>query len=260
MELINRYSVIIPCFNDVEHVKRAVDSCLNQSFPIHEIIVVDDASGAATTIALRQLEAEWQTHNVRVIFNKINGGPSVARNIGMKAANGDYICFLDSDDTWHPRKVEIIDSFLRKKPNCIVAHDYTYNFSDLVHDIKQTDLAVSKISFIKLLVRNPITTPSLVIPRDGKFYFDESMSYVEDHDLILRLARIYPIYFINAKLTWLNRPMGTVGGLSGNRWKMRKGELKMFYNLARRVPIFLPLLPVLWSYSLLKHFRARIMK
>src|SRR5215207_9882789 len=93
-----RVSVIVPVFNRVKLVGRALDSVAAQTFQDYEVIVVDDGStdGSADFIQNRGVA------KVRVIRCPENRGAAAARNVGVAAASGHYIAFLDSDDTWEP--------------------------------------------------------------------------------------------------------------------------------------------------------------
>src|SRR5690348_6716413 len=92
-------SAVIPAFNSELCVSNAIQSALAQTYEIAEIIVVDDGSIDGTA----RLAASFP--KTRVI-RRPNGGQGAARNTGVAAASGDWIAFLDSDDTWHPRKTE----------------------------------------------------------------------------------------------------------------------------------------------------------
>ncbi|MFZ1988674.1 MAG: glycosyltransferase family 2 protein, partial [Alphaproteobacteria bacterium] len=97
-----RVSVVIPVYNRANLICRAVESVLRQTYSPYEVIVVDDASSdksAAIAEAIRD-------PRVQVIRNEVNRGGGAARNIGIDAALGDYIAFLDSDDMWHRDKLE----------------------------------------------------------------------------------------------------------------------------------------------------------
>jgi hypothetical protein len=85
------------------------------------------------------------------------------------------------------------------------------------------------------------------------------MRYAEDHELLLRVSEVTRIFYVAEKMVYISREVGSQGGLSGNLWKMRKGELTMYFLLARRRPQFYVVLPFLVSYSLLKHFRRMCM-
>ncbi|MBG6062959.1 glycosyltransferase involved in cell wall biosynthesis [Flavobacterium sp. CG_9.1] len=93
----NLVSIIIPCYNDVEYIEKAVFSALNQSYPNIEIIVVDDGSDVETKNVLTRLEPQ-----ITKIITQKNQGQSVARNNGIKAAKGTYIVNLDADDFFEP--------------------------------------------------------------------------------------------------------------------------------------------------------------
>ena len=95
-----RVSVIIPVFNRLRLVSRAIDSVFAQTFRDIEVVVVDDAStdGTADALAARRPE-------LRLIRLERNGGPARARNAGLAAARGELAAFLDSDDLWLPAKL-----------------------------------------------------------------------------------------------------------------------------------------------------------
>jgi glycosyltransferase involved in cell wall biosynthesis len=102
MELV---SVIIPTFNSAKFIGTAINSVVAQNYPSTEIIVVDDGSTDDTlAVARRKLEATAIAH--QVIELPANRGPSAARNVGVRAARGPWIQFLDSDDILMPRKFE----------------------------------------------------------------------------------------------------------------------------------------------------------
>jgi glycosyltransferase involved in cell wall biosynthesis len=96
-----RFSVIIPAFNAAATLTRAIESVRTQSWPAHEIIVVDDGSSDATADIARQYGDA-----VRLI-RQANSGVSVARNAGASAATGDWLAFLDADDWYEPDRIKL---------------------------------------------------------------------------------------------------------------------------------------------------------
>jgi glycosyltransferase involved in cell wall biosynthesis len=94
-------SVIIPTYNRADMVSDAIESALAQTLTNIEIIVVDDASTDGTEAVLSSYADE-----ITYIKHDENRGGSAARNTGIKAASGEYIAFLDSDDIWAPEKLE----------------------------------------------------------------------------------------------------------------------------------------------------------
>jgi glycosyltransferase involved in cell wall biosynthesis len=104
-----RVSVVIPAHNAAAHIRDALESVLAQTHAAHEIIVVDDGSADRTSAIAREYQ------HVTVI-NIPHGGVSIARNTGAALSSGDYIAFLDADDTWHPEKLELQANAAAEQP------------------------------------------------------------------------------------------------------------------------------------------------
>src|SRR5688572_20501170 len=92
-------SCIVPVYNGERYIREALDSILGQTYPNLEVVVVDDGSTDATAAAVasygNRVSYLWQP----------NAGPVAARNLGLGAATGDYVAFLDADDLWHLEKL-----------------------------------------------------------------------------------------------------------------------------------------------------------
>ena len=121
-------SVIIPTYNRMTVLPRAIDSVLAQKGVDFELIIVDDGS---TDNTRETINGEWQTKNdadsltsprgrspvpVPRFFHQENRGPAAARNLGIQKAKGEWIAFLDSDDEWKPGKLKAQLEFFRKNP------------------------------------------------------------------------------------------------------------------------------------------------
>ncbi|MEZ5016669.1 MAG: glycosyltransferase family A protein [Flavipsychrobacter sp.] len=241
-----KFSVIIPAYNASATIARAVDSCLKQTLAPYEIIIVDDASTDDTETIL-------STYNTIQYIKLIqNCGSSVARNKGMDIASGDYIAFLDADDIWHKDKLALLNMVLLARPEInFLYHTYTLN------DISTIKLpesgTVYRIPFVKLLNKNTIATPCAIVKTSIAEPFKDSMRYMEDYDLWLRLAYKYKVFYIDMQLTQLGRPVLSKGGVSENKWAMRRGEQRAYRRLVRLNPLFLFLLPLLYTLSFGKH-------
>lgn len=103
-------SVVIPTYNRAGLIRHALDSVLNQTYQNIEIIVVDDGSTDNSYEILK-------TYGNKIQYIKTDhAGTAYARNVGMNAASGEYIGFLDSDDYYHPFKIELQTDFLKAHP------------------------------------------------------------------------------------------------------------------------------------------------
>src|SRR5262245_57463748 len=106
-------SVIMPTFNRREFLQPAIESLLNQSFVHWELIIADDGSDTDTRSYLQSLHAPPR---VNVVWLSHSGRPSVVRNAALREARGEYVAFLDSDDLWLPRKLEMQVTSLARHP------------------------------------------------------------------------------------------------------------------------------------------------
>jgi len=247
------YSVIIPMYNSKNTIKSTIDSVIDQTYqePI-EIIIINDGSDDGCEKIVEDFMLNNITNRTIQLINKSNGGVSSARNKGIKKATGDYIAFVDSDDMWHPQKLEIINVVIEKYEVTFLGHGYrlknNFNKTFAVDIPKQ-------VSFLKLLLKNFAVTPGVVVKRDLCELFDEQMTHTEDHDLWLRLALKTKVYYLDIPLVVLGRPALSSGGLSANKWSMRKGEIQMYKNIVLNKKSLLPFYPLLVCFSLIKHLR-----
>ena len=102
--MITGISVVVPCYNCEKTVGRTIDSILDQTVKVDEIILIDDVSKDNTLSVIREYEAK--DSRIRVIAKSENGGVARARNDGVKAAKNEWIAFVDSDDYWREDKIE----------------------------------------------------------------------------------------------------------------------------------------------------------
>lgn len=106
-----KYSVVIPLYNKEHYIAGTLRSVLTQTFPDYEVIVVDDGSTDHSLQACKTVQSD----KIRVV-QQVNQGVSAARNKGIELAAGEYICFLDADDTWHPDYLQNIETIVQKYP------------------------------------------------------------------------------------------------------------------------------------------------
>lgn len=103
-------SIIMPSYNTGRFIKETIESVLAQSYPVWELIIVDDCSTDNTDDVVNQYLAD---ERIRYIKNDTNSGAAVSRNRALREAKGKWIAFLDSDDLWEPDKLQKQISFMR---------------------------------------------------------------------------------------------------------------------------------------------------
>jgi teichuronic acid biosynthesis glycosyltransferase TuaG len=96
-------SVVMPAFNASNTISDSIKSVLEQTYPTWELLIVDDGSEDDTQAVVRSFLSDSR---IRLLTGAGRGGPAKARNVGLDAATGDMVAFLDSDDRWLPQKME----------------------------------------------------------------------------------------------------------------------------------------------------------
>ncbi len=104
MEGKPKVSVIMPVYNRERYVAQAIESVLNQTFGDFELLIVDDGSSDHSPEIIEDYAKKDK--RIRCAFHKENRGVSAARNTALETARGDWIAVIDSDDAWHPERLE----------------------------------------------------------------------------------------------------------------------------------------------------------
>jgi succinoglycan biosynthesis protein ExoO len=105
------FSVIIPAYNVSSIIERAIRSAASQTLPPLEILVIDDCSTDNTVEVVKALGREIPA--LRLLSTPANGGPSAARNVGLRAAKAEWIALLDADDAWKPGRLKRLSEVAR---------------------------------------------------------------------------------------------------------------------------------------------------
>lgn len=256
---VAKVSVVIPFFNSEKTIKRALDSVFDQTLPVAEVIVVNDASAAASTAALIGLINRFYLGRVKLINLDKNVGAGCARNEGWKAATQPYIAFLDSDDIWLKRKVCTQYDFMENNNHIIMTGHYSSFFSERCEKEKVVDMSYERVYFSKLIFKNKFVTSSVMLKRNINFRFLDGMRYSEDFLLWLLISRFGECGVIKMQLSAMFKPPFGHSGLSSNLIRMEKGELKGLAFLMKNG--YLNLFQFLFAsmFSLIK-FSLRIVK
>jgi glycosyltransferase involved in cell wall biosynthesis len=195
-----KVSVIIPCYNAMPYLSETVDSVLRQTYTNFEIIIIDDGSSDKTV--------EWasQLTDPRIkLISQENKGAAGARNTGIANSQGEYIAFLDADDLWEPTKLEKQVQCLDKNSSVGLVHTWIA-FVDAhgkpTGKIMTTD---GEGNIWKQVAEyNPVRCGSTSMIRRCCFetvgLFDQSLRFVEDWDMWIRIASRYTFGLVKEPL------------------------------------------------------------
>ncbi|HLX54021.1 MAG TPA: glycosyltransferase family A protein, partial [Aquella sp.] len=223
-------SIIMPAFNAASTIKLSIESVLNQTYSNWELIIINDASKDNTASVVNDY---YSAENRIVIINlEKNGGLPNARNEGLKCAKGEYIAFLDSDDTWHAQKLMKQVSFHLANPQIRISHTKFEIFNELgilktpfkkivEHNYKKEGFLLPSI-----YSKNTIGVLTVMVERELLLAvggFDTSLWTMEDQDLWIKVAKLGECFgYINENLAKYR--------LSSNGMTNKIGKYKRAYK------------------------------
>ena len=227
-------SVIIPAYNAERTIWRALKSIENQTLLPNEVIVVDDCSSDRTNEIIREYMKESRLV-IRHEIQSTNLGAASARNAGWNIASEKYVAFLDADDMWHPKKLEIQFSAMENSDDCSMSCHYRHVTDSEVWSDVQLDSSHQRFfTFRDFLIRNRCATPSVMVKREISSRFHPGKRYAEDYLLWLQISAVYgPVLFIDLPLVHCSNPIYGGPGLSGNLRQMHKGESSALLQLKK---------------------------
>jgi len=185
-------SVVIPCHDQAHFLADAIESVLAQTYPHHEIVVVDDGSADNT----EEIAASYP--GVRCV-RQPNAGLAAARNTGIRRSNGDYLVFLDADDRLLPEALRVGLDALRAHPECAFVSGHYRHIGVDGAPMSTPDLpCVFDDHYGALLRTNYVGMPATALYRREVFEhvtgFNPSLSPCADYDLNLRITRQFPVH------------------------------------------------------------------
>ncbi|MDQ0160557.1 glycosyltransferase family 2 protein [Alkalibacillus salilacus] len=153
-------SVVIPFYSELNWLDEALHSVKNQTYDNLEVLVVNDGSPEDPTSVMEKY------NNFAFLINKENGGPSSARNLGIEKSAGKYIAFLDSDDIWMPKKVEMQVKLMEETKNAWSQHSYEY-FWDQENKTKVTNTSIYQGDvYVDCFISLKIQTSCVMVRKD----------------------------------------------------------------------------------------------
>lgn len=229
-----RIAVVIAFYNGSKWVEKAIASALNQTYPATQVIVVNDGSKEEERAALYEIQKKMNF----TIIDKENGGQGSARNVGVESADVDFVCFLDQDDFYIDKHIEIL---VKAMPMNDSRFGYVYGDcmeADGDGNIVRTSMIKEHSSHPKKnifdLIRNDMfILPSAAMVSKKAFSdvggFDVQFTGYEDDDLFMRFFRAgYNSYFVDASVyVWCINTESTSYSI-----RMSKSRIKYFKKLS----------------------------
>ncbi len=196
-------SVIIPTYNRSEYLSRALESIRRQTVKCGEIIVVDDGSTDQTASVVESFSLRC-TVDVNYLWQE-NRGPAAARNSGISVARYPYIAFLDSDDHWNKKKLELQFAAMNENPEYWISHTREKWFRNGKH-LNQKKFHIPRHGniFDHCLLLCGVGMSTVMLKKElfsivGNF--DESLRCCEDYDFWLRVSCRFLFYLVDLPLT-----------------------------------------------------------
>ena len=205
-------SIIIPTYNSSKFISETIHSILNQTYQNFEIIVIDDCSTDNTLSILKKIKNQ-SNKTIKIFKTHKNFGTGAGtRNLGIRSAKGDLICFNDSDDLWEKEKLqEQLINYKDKKCIYFSSARYFVNkkkkssfFINFLRKLVQM-FVVKKINnngFYWFYLYNPVLTSSVLIHKNAfkNNFFDQHINAREDIDMWIRLRKENYRLFLNSKI------------------------------------------------------------
>lgn len=255
-------SVIIPCFHCADTIQRAVDSVVTQTLHPAEILLVDDFSNdeRRTINALEQIRHLYAGMDIRILSLSANNGPGSARNAGWNEVSQPYVAFLDADDSWHPKKLEIQYKWMKSHPSVMLTghESVTIEECDAFQPLP-TKLLARWVGKYALLFANRFPTRSVMLKQELPYRFVEAKRYSEDYLLWLTIVLAgHSAVFLNCPLAYSYKEDFGDGGLTGNLCKTQQGELDTYERIRDLGLISNVTYVAVVSFSVLKFIRRRM--
>jgi len=200
-------TTVIPVFNGERYLADAIGSVLAQSYPALECVVIDDGSTDRSQTLARSFPG------VRCI-SKTNGGVSSARNVGIEAATGDLVAFLDADDTWLPRKIECQIAMMDTRPDLAMSYTGLQVVDEELRPIGMMHAPPGDLALRNSLLMEPpvVSVAQTGLARRGVLEqvggFDERMTTSADTDLACRIALAYSVDGVDEALALYRQHAG----------------------------------------------------
>lgn len=207
-----KFSIIVPLYNKAPYVCKALESIMSQTFTDWECIIVDDGSTDNSAAICEEFLSSYTIHHTPYTIRLLkhpNSGVAIARNNGVAASKGEYVCFLDADDWWKPNFLEEMDKLIREYPDAgLYATNYVYYKAGKTHVALSFDRGY--INYAESYLHSaamPVWTGAACMPRtvfDEMGGFPIGIKLGEDYLLWAKTAIKYKVAFCEKPLAYYN--------------------------------------------------------
>jgi len=228
------FSIIVPAYNCERFIDKTLASVVGQFEGDFEAIVIDDGSSDNTLNIAKSFAQE--DDRIRVISQKNSGKPAIPRNLGIRYARGEYICFLDGDDLYALDRLKIVKDLFDRHPELdVIFHDFKIidesgepNAKTFLQDLNYLAAAQRHLEYVSQNFWRcrqsfygfmsteiaGIHTTSIIIRRDFltrlEYKFSEDLMLMEDFDLWFRVVLSGQTGFLNEPLSFYRRYTGSI--------------------------------------------------
>ena len=219
-------SVIINCYNGEKYLREAIDSVISQTYTNWEIIFWDNQSTDSTA----EIVKSYNNPKIRYIYAPTHTPLGEARNLAMEKASGEFICYLDADDTWVDKCLETYVNYIHKYPQCALFYS-KYKAVDgertWYSNNRKMDRVFTAEEFVKhydVGISSAIIRKSVI--KDNCIRFDKRFSLIEDYDFFIRTSIWAPVLSIPEVLMNYRYHEGNLS--KSNKWEQ---ELEILCSL-----------------------------
>jgi len=226
-------SIIMPSYNTGKYIKESIKSVLNQTYINWELIIVDDSSTDNTDSVVKPyLEDE----RIKYLKNEKNSGAAVSRNYALREAKGKWIAFLDSDDLWHPEKLERQIEFM-------VDNDYKFTYTNYIEIDENSKSNGKRVSGPKCITKHGMYNycwPGCLTV----MYNADAIGLIQiadikknnDYAMWLKVCRKASCYLLNEELAMYRKRSGSIS--NHGYTKLIKWHYKMYREAENKNLIF----------------------
>lgn len=237
-------SVIMPSYNTAKYISQSIESVIAQTYQNWELIIVDDCSTDNTDEVVSQYFGDKR---IRYFKNEKNSGAAISRNYALREAQGRWIAFLDSDDLWHPEKLEKQIAFMLK-------NNYKFTYTDYMIQLNGEWLPYiyygpDVINKRKMKDYCYFSTITVIYEREYVGLIQiEPIRKNNDYAMWLRIIEKTPCYRLNECLSYYIKHEGSIS--SGNKLKLIKHHYILWRIAEHKNPVsswFLTLRNLFWG-------------